>query len=52
METLFVVAKLIGSSLLNISLLPSVKIKRMQWNRWVVDGKTFWKIVTSLASAL
>jgi len=24
----------------------------MQWNRWVVDRKIFWKIVASLASAL
>jgi len=25
----------------NISLLPSIKIKRMQWNRWVADRKIF-----------
>jgi len=28
----------------NISLMPSVKIKRMQWNRWVAHRKIFWKI--------
>jgi len=34
-------AEEIWVSVQNISLLPSVKIKSMQWNRWVVDRKIF-----------
>ena len=46
--------KEIWVSVQNISLLPRVKRKRMQWNRWLVDRKKIcalvqWRLVVKMA---